>query len=667
MKLTRQIQQFFQPFLLFYALGFTILGIARMIFIIWQSERIGSFGDMLQILFNGLRIDLSLLSYLAIIPALVWILVLPFTFRHHLHRILLVWLWLSLLCVIFFEVATPTFILEYDLRPNRLFIEYLMYPKEVATMLINGHLLSIVLASLAFAVLGYGVLRFLKSQFHTAVPKMGFAEGNWFTWASCSVLLLVIVVAGARGTLGHRPLNPSLVYFSQDPLVNTLNLNSMYSVMFAIKQLGKEAQAAKMYGDMSSEKIFDIVKTQTQMPANAFIDPAIPTLAFRQAAHQGRPKNLVIILQESLGAQFVKTLGGRELTPNIDNLYQQGWGFHQLYATGTRSVRGIEAVITGFTPTPARSVVKLDKSQHGFFSIAQILQQHDYHTQFVYGGESHFDNMKGFFLGNGFSDIVDIDDFAKTDFIATWGASDGDLFDQAHLELLDLQKTNKPFFSLVFTSSNHDPFEIPANTISHIDDEAPLDSAIRYADHALGQFMEQAKQSPYWEDTLFLIIADHDTRTYGTELVPIKSFHIPSVIIGKDIAPRQDQRLVSQIDMLPTLLSLMGISDATPALGRDLLRNDIEERAMMQFANNFAYMTREEVVVLQPQKPSSAFVYDFSAKRLQAKPGTEKMAEVALAHVLFGSYAYNKQLYRLPTQPSSQPSTQPSTQPNAQR
>ena len=302
MKLTRQIQQFFHPFLLFYVLGFTILSTARLIFITWQSHRIDGAGDILQILFNGLRIDLNLLSYLAIIPALMWIIVLPFSFRHHLQRILLVWLWLCLLCIMFFEVATPTFILEYDLRPNRLFIEYLMYPKEVVTMLFNGHLLSIVLASLTLAIFSYVVLRFLKSQLHTEVPKMGFSEGNWFTWTSCSLVLLVIIVAGARGNLGHRPLNPSLVYFSQDPLVNTLNLNSMYSVMFAIKQLGKEAQAAKMYGNMTPQKMLDIVKSQTQMPVSAFTDPAIPTLALRHATYQGRPKNLVIILQESLGA-----------------------------------------------------------------------------------------------------------------------------------------------------------------------------------------------------------------------------------------------------------------------------------------------------------------------------------------------------------------------------
>lgn len=646
----RQIHQFFQPFILFYAIGLLLLTASRSLFITWQSERIEGWGNILQILFNGLRIDISLLSYLAIIPALTWIIVLPFALSHYLQRFLLLWMWLSLLCVSFFEVATPTFILEYDLRPNRLFIEYLMYPKEVATMLINGHLLSIVLGSLICTLLSYAIYRLLKSKLPTAAPKMGFNGGRWGLWLSCSVLLLVVVVAGARGTLGHRPLNPSLVYFSQDPLINTLNLNSMYSVMFAIKQLGKEAQAAKMYGDMSAKNILDIVIASSQVPSSAFTHPDIPTLAYRQASFQGKPKNLVIILQESLGAQFVNTLGGLDLTPNIDALYQQGWGFHQLYATGTRSVRGIEAVITGFTPTPARSVVKLDKSQHGFFTIAQLLQQHDYHTQFVYGGESHFDNMKGFFLGNGFSDIVDLDDFAKTDFVATWGASDGDLFDQAHLELLELQQQDTPFFSLIFTSSNHDPFEIPPDTINPIDNELPLHSAIRYADHALGKFMKQAKQSSYWDDTVFLIIADHDTRTYGTELVPIKSFHIPSVIIGKDIAPRQDQRLVSQIDMLPTVLSLMGISDATPALGRDLLRDDIQERAMMQFANNFAYMTRDEVVVLQPQKPSTAFVYDFKEKKLQPHVGTEAMSKVALAHVLFGSYAYNKQLYRLPSQ-----------------
>ena len=124
----------------------------------------------------------------------------------------------------------------------------------------------------------------------------------------------------------------------------------------------------------------------------------------------------------------------------------QGWNFSNLYATGTRSVRGIEAVITGFTPTPSRSVVKLDKSQRDFFTIAKLLNENNYHTQFIYGGESHFDNMKSFFLGNGFTDIVDMVDFEKVDFEGSWGASDEDLYDQAHVEFEKLQYLEYKYF-----------------------------------------------------------------------------------------------------------------------------------------------------------------------------------------------------------------------------
>lgn len=157
------------------------------------------------------------------------------------------------------------------------------------------------------------------------------------------------------------------------------------------------------------------------------------------------------------------------LTPEIDKLNQEGWAFERLYATGTRSVRGIEAVIIGFTPTPSRAVVKLDKSQKDFFTIASLLKRQGYETQFIYGGESHFDNMKSFFLGNGFSQIVDFDDIDSPEFVASWGASDGDVFNQADHELNKLHRQDKPFFSFIFTSSNHDPFEIPDELITPID------------------------------------------------------------------------------------------------------------------------------------------------------------------------------------------------------
>jgi phosphoglycerol transferase MdoB-like AlkP superfamily enzyme len=150
----------------------------------------------------------------------------------------------------------------------------------------------------------------------------------------------------------------------------------------------------------------------------------------------------------------------------LDALAGKGWMFDHLYATGTRSVRGIEAVVSSFTPTPARSVVKLGKSQHDFFTIADLLHRRGYHNQFIYGGESHFDNMKSFFLGNGFNEIIDQNDYENPNFEGSWGVSDEDLLDRAHEEFIRLHDAGQPFFSLVFSSSNHDPFEFPDGRIA---------------------------------------------------------------------------------------------------------------------------------------------------------------------------------------------------------
>lgn len=147
--------------------------------------------------------------------------------------------------------------------------------------------------------------------------------------------------------------------------------------------------------------------------------------------YQGKPRNLVIVLEEGLGARFICSLGGRPLSPSYDRLSRQGWAFERLYATGTRSVRGIEAVLTGFPPTPAESVVKLPASRQRFFTLADVLGRHGYGTGFYYGGESHFDNMREFFLANGFTRIVDRKDYRKPAFVGSWGASDEDLFGRA--------------------------------------------------------------------------------------------------------------------------------------------------------------------------------------------------------------------------------------------
>ena len=313
-------------------------------------------------------------------------------------------------------------------------------------------------------------------------------------------------------------------------------------------------------------------------------------------------------------------------------------------------MRGIEAVVTGFTPTPSPAVVKQPLSQSGFFTLAEVLRRKGYDATFYYGGESHFDNMRGFFLGNGFTRVIDQKDYPHPTFTGSWGVSDEDLFAGAHQQFERLHASGTPFFGLVFTSSNHDPFEFPENRIALYEQpQATRNNAAKYADHALGGFFRKAMASSYWDDTVFLVVADHDSRAFGRTLVPIDNFHIPGVILGGAIKPRRDGRIVSQIDLPPTLLSLAGIDTPTPMTGQDL--NDPERlqpgRAMMQYDNNFAWMQGDSVVILQPGQAPAQFRY---APATGMQPGSAldpALARRAHMHALWGSLAYTRGWYRL--------------------
>lgn len=643
----------FRSILYFGLIAIVVTTLSRIGLGLWQADRVAAVDGWSHLLIQGLRVDFATLCWLWGVAALGTAI---FGGDHLVGRgwkqVLRVWLTLGLWLMVFLEISTPSFIQEYGIRPNRLYIEYLIYPKEVLSMLWAGRKGELLLGLLVSGATLWGGWKF------SGYLLRDVRYPRWLWRPVIALLVIVITFLGARSSLGHRPLNPAMVAFADDPLVNALVINSSYSLFFAIDQMGNEENASKVYGQLDKQVIIDTVRKESGRPLSAFTSDELPSVTFNQASYQGNPKNLVIILQESLGAGYVGHLGGMPLTPKIDELAQQGWTFENLYATGTRSVRGIEAVTTGFTPTPARAVVKLGKSQTDFFTIADLLKRHGYETQFVYGGESHFDNMKSFFLGNGFNNIVDENSYKDPAFVGSWGVSDEDLMRRANQEFEAFHKQGKPFFSLVFSSSNHDPFEFPDDRIELYEQpKQTRNNAAKYADYAVGEFFKLAKQSDYWKDTIFVVVADHDSRVGGADLVPISRFRIPGIILGDGIEPKQDKRVVSQIDLAPTVLSLMGISDSYPMLGRDLTQvaADWPGRALMQYDKNLAYLRGDDVVILQPDRDPSGFKYDFGAKTLVHKDQSDEMKQAALSWALWGSMAYQNQLYKTPPLESKAP------------
>lgn len=634
----------FAPLFAMLLLGLILLSLSRVGLVLWKLDRVLATDKLVEIFLQGIRVDIIQLSLMALIPLLLAPILATKQLFKFWQKFTYVWVTAAILLLVFLEVATPGFIMEYDVRPNRIFVEYLKYPHEVMSMLWTGFKVHI-FATLGFSVITIWLMRRFMRPWLTAKPTWSNKK-LWLVWP----LIFLLSALAIRSSLGHRPANPALFAITQDSMVNSLILNSGYSVIYAVYSLQHEAKSSQIYGKMAKEDIFKITGAK---------DTDLPTLTtLNPSAKRDKPLNLVIILQESLGATFVESLGGVPVTPNLEKLKDQGIWFEQLYATGTRSVRGIEAVVTGFQPTPADSTVKLSLSQKNFFSLAGLLAKHGYSTEFIYGGESHFDNMRGFFMGNGFQSIIDQKDYKNPVLLSSWGVSDEDLLNKTHEQLLAHHASGKPFFTLAFSSSNHAPFEFPDGRIELYEQPKNTDNnAVKYADYAIGEFFKKAKASPYWKDTVFLIVADHDIRVRGDTLVPIERFHIPGLILGADIAPQKITAIASQIDLPVTVLSLMGLQTQHPMTGHDLsqIPADYLGRAMMQYNYNFAWMeetpTSNQVVVLRENKAPAHGVYDTLAKRLHEVSPPQNAATLeqrALANTLLPALLYSEQKYRVP-------------------
>jgi phosphoglycerol transferase MdoB-like AlkP superfamily enzyme len=352
----------------FILIGLVITTLSRIILFFIFKERIEATPDYWYIFPIGLRFDLILLCYLSFLPMLI-ISFVPSKHLHYCNRFLNIYYILFLSLLLIMELSSSDFIRQYDTRPNRLFLDYLIYPKEVMGTLFKSYLGSIFLTVIVMGAFIFFLVKKRKSLFGT--PEAAY-KLKLIIFLPVAFLLFF----GARGSLtSKRPVNGSNAVFSFDQLTNCMGLNSLYTVAFAAYSIKNEDNPAKMYGKMDANEAYSRVKKYMTAEPGDFTDASLPLLHSQTPdTLNAQPMNVVIFLQESLGAEYVGSLGGKPLTPNFDALTKEGMLFTNLYCTGTRSVRGIEAVVTGFLPSPSESVVKLSNSQSGFFTLADLFK-----------------------------------------------------------------------------------------------------------------------------------------------------------------------------------------------------------------------------------------------------------------------------------------------------
>ncbi len=615
--------------------------IGRLALFVWLNERLADIptSEALAAFLHGLRMDMIAFGYLLAPPCLVLCLT-PSAWRRVTAPALRAYVLGALLLLVFLELATFPFFAEYDVRPNILFVAYLEYPREVAAMLWKDQKLGLFLQFVAVLVVSIAYIRLRAfAGLEALLERPLTRRAAWFLPAAALLFL------GIRSSVGHRPANLSDAAYSSNRVAGEIAKNSGFSVAYEAYRGRRDGlRLARQYGAIPMEDAYQRVNALlgTTSDAERPFQRSVPP---RNVL--ARPRNLVLVVEESLGAQFVGHLGDtRGLTPHIDALAAESLVFTHLYSNGTRSIRGLSAMSAGFQPLLGDGVLKRPKSQSGFFSLAALLEPHGYHTSFVYGGEARFDNMRGWYIGNGFDQVIEGRDYENPTFRNTWGVSDEDLLLKANELFAHQHASGRPFASVVFTSSNHSPFELPDGKIEWAEGvpRASVENAIKYADYAVGRFFEVARQEPYFDNTVFVVVADHNVRVYGDDVVPVEGFHIPGLIFGQDLEPRRFDGLTSQPDVLATALGELGLELRYPILGNSIFSEQRQPFVMMQFNDTYGFRRGDQLAALRSGHLAETF--DVVGNRLKVAPSNIELELDGLALLHVTEDLYERRLYR---------------------
>jgi len=469
--------------------------------------------------------------------------------------------------LLFVFVSEFVFWNEFGARFNFVAVDYLLYTNEVIGNIRESYSMPAILGgmSVAAALVSVVVSRYWKLE---PGPSHGFMKRAGF---SVFGLILFFVV-------GTWSLNYANQANSQNMANQELSHNGPASFLLASRE-----------NELNFKRYYSTLPSHTY-EAQA---PVWPDLARDQpSALPLAPKHVVLIEIESLSASFMSSYGNTDnITPHLDELLKQGVWFSNLYATGTRTVRGLEAMSAGLPPLPGESIVRQSNNQN-LYTLGSMLRKKSYQPMFMYGGYGYFDNMNAYFAGNGYA-ISDRNNFSKenTSFATIWGVADEMLFNEAIKQLDGDSKNGVKRFMHIMTTSNHRPYTYPDGRID-IPSKTGRNGAVKYTDWAIYNFLEEAKKKPWFDDTLFVIVADHNASVAGKLSLPPNKYLIPALLYAPKLLPaKRVDGMSSQIDLPPTILAMLGIKTDGVFFGQNLLGENPEQRAFLVNYQELGYLT----------------------------------------------------------------------------
>ena len=524
---------------------------------------------------------------------------------------------------------------EFNVRYNFIAVDYLIYTTEVLGNIWESYNIPLIIGAVVLVVV---LLLFLvrKKLVESQQSSMRFKKRTVFF-----LCFLLFPLAG------YFLVNNRFKDISSNNYINELGGNGIYE--FGSAFWNNEIDYNKFYITRNDTANFAILRTMLQAPNATFSgDPLSIERNIRSDSPEHR-WNVVLISVESLSGDYLQRFGNKEhITPYLDSLIPHGLWFDQFYASGTRTVRGLEALSLAIPPTPGQSIVRRPDNDD-MFTMGSVLKGKGYDCHYIYGGNSFFDNMGKFFSNSSYTvlDKRDIPD-SFVHHITAWGIDDEGALDYTIRQCDKSYAAGKLFFNHVMTVSNHRPYTYPEGRIDIPPSSQTIAGAVKYTDYAINKFLKDAQQKPWFINTLFVIVADHCSKSAGKTDLPVNRYHIPCLIYAPQLVkPRIEGRLVSQIDLAPTILGLMNLSYTSRFFGYDINRlAPGKERVFISTYQDMGYIRDGKLVILSPQRRVKTFRPDFTTGANVPEKVSDSLVNEAISWYQGASFLYRSGWYK---------------------
>ena len=592
----------------------------RLVFFFWNfSEVDTSFLNLIYTFILGFLFDIGTLSFF-LTPYVIYLLIVPKKlYGTLLDKIITYFAYsLGLIIFIFSFLSEITFWEEFKRRFNFIAVDYLVYTEEVVKNINESYPIPLLLVFIFILLLI--LLYFTKKRdvFHKTFNNETTFKAKLIPTA---IVLLTVSIYSLFITNEHAEQ-------FENRYNNELSKTGIYSFFAAFNN--NELSYTEFYNTINEDDAFTLVKNKILSNKDSLFKPEQKSILRKinnsDSINKPIKPNVIFICIESLGSKRLSYFGSkRNITPNLDSLITKSIFFTNIFATGTRTIRGMEAITLSIPPTPGRSIVKR-KNNQGLFTISEVFKQNGYESTFYYGGDGYFDNMNTYFGGNGFN-IVDrgrgflldksinatrtnIEDSEVT-FENAWGVCDGDIYNKVLKEADKHHKNNQPYFNFIMTTSNHRPYTYPSGLID-IPSGKNRDGAIKYTDYAIGQFLKEASDRPWFQNTVFVIMSDHCAASAGEWSLDVKNYHIPAFIYNlPNIPPQKTDKLCSQIDLFPTLFALLNWDYTSNLFGQNVFEmKPNEERAFIGNYRKLGLLKEDDLIVLNDKKQGNHYLWN---------------------------------------------------------